>query len=89
MKADIVRYLKSPLFKTNILFKPTAITKKKPIDGRYNQCSAIIAFNGIMLENGNNATKNHKEPKKMILERLYDFAIKITIKTSKAMEKKV
>ena len=43
---------------------------QKPIEGKYKNLSAISAFNGTILDTGNNVIRNHRIPKEIIRERL-------------------
>ncbi len=61
---------------------------KKLTDGRYNQCSAITAFNGTILDTGSNVIKNQRIAKDAGLEDLYNLTENITRTDKRIIEVK-
>ena len=61
---------KTAILKSAILTIPKDKRIKKPTEGIYNQCSAITAFKGIILDTGIKFKKNQQEEKKTTLEYL-------------------
>ena len=63
-----------PVFKPSIFETLIDRAIKKPMEGKYSQCSAISVSSGrITLDTGTKFRKNQISPKKIGLENLYEM----------------
>ena len=83
MKNIIINFFFSKIFVI-----PMAKNRKKPKEGRYSQCSAILAFKGTILETGTKFKKTQTIEKNIILERLNIVKVNIPMNINKTRETK-